>query len=354
MSKIRRMFLGSNSSLGFYSLFQHVFSEDLNRYFIIKGGPGTGKSVFMKRIGKEIERFELDIEYYHCSSDSTSLDGIFIPSLKIALVDGTAPHVIEPKYPGLIDDILDFAQFLDRNQLQPYKNDIIEITQNSSVYFKKAYMKLKQADIILDEIELNYVQPTSDKITKGLSSEIFKDAYVESNTPPKTREFFASAITPEGISKHYNTLIDHDMTIYSLKGTMGLDTKDILAKIAANAYELGLDTEIYYCPFRPKDIDMLIIPLLNTAVIGSSPLCDNNASIVECNSRKIIDIEIPSHKISAKLESEFNYLIERAIDNISQAKSSHDELEDIYSQAMNFDGVDLLYNDILEIITELE
>lgn len=353
MPKTRKMFLGSNSSLGFYSLFEQVFSEDLHRYFIIKGGPGTGKSVFMKRIGSEIETLGLDIEYYHCSSDSSSLDGVFIPSLKVALVDGTAPHVIEPKYPGLIDDILDFAQFLDRHQLQPHKNDIIKITQNASMYFKKAYMKLKQASIILDEIELNYVKPESSKITGTLNAEIFKDIHIKSNKPPKIRKFFASAITPTGISKHYNTLIDNNMRVYSLKGTMGLDTKDILAKIAANAYELGLDTEIYYCPFRPSNIDLVIIPLLNTAVIGSSPLYDS-AGISKCNSGKIIDVAISSHIISTTLKNEFNHLIDKAIENIGQAKSSHDELEGIYSKAMSFDGVDQLHNDILNTLIELK
>jgi len=32
-----------------------------------------------------------DVEFMHCSSDNNSLDGVVIPSLKIALLDGTAP-----------------------------------------------------------------------------------------------------------------------------------------------------------------------------------------------------------------------------------------------------------------------
>ena len=90
MGKIRRMFLGSNSSVGFYSLFPQIQSMDLKQFFIIKGGPGTGKSVFIKKIGKHVENMGYDLEYYHCSSDCNSLDGIFVPELKIALVDGTA------------------------------------------------------------------------------------------------------------------------------------------------------------------------------------------------------------------------------------------------------------------------
>src|SRR5690554_6073786 len=105
MARIKRMFLGSNSSLGFFSRFDEIFSKDLDRYFIIKGGPGTGKSVFMKKIGQAAQKLSLDIEYYHCSSDNNSLDGMFISSINLAFVDGTAPHIIEPQYPGLIDDV---------------------------------------------------------------------------------------------------------------------------------------------------------------------------------------------------------------------------------------------------------
>ena len=32
-----------------------------------------------------------DVEFHHCSSDASSIDGVVIPALKIALVDGTTP-----------------------------------------------------------------------------------------------------------------------------------------------------------------------------------------------------------------------------------------------------------------------
>jgi hypothetical protein len=34
----------------------------------------------------------LDIEFHHCSSDNNSLDGLYIPAIKVALIDGTAPQ----------------------------------------------------------------------------------------------------------------------------------------------------------------------------------------------------------------------------------------------------------------------
>ena len=50
-------FLGTNSDTGFYSLFYDL-TEHVTPYstFIIKGGPGTGKSGLMKKRRQEAEK----------------------------------------------------------------------------------------------------------------------------------------------------------------------------------------------------------------------------------------------------------------------------------------------------------
>ena len=89
-----RYFLGANSPDGFYSLYDQLIdpaaAEDI---FILKGGPGCGKSTLMRRVGTALEDKGLQVEYIQCSGDPDSLDGIVAPALKIAIVDGTAPHV---------------------------------------------------------------------------------------------------------------------------------------------------------------------------------------------------------------------------------------------------------------------
>jgi len=90
--KIRRVFPGGNTSKGFYSYYDNIINKDANRIFILKGGPGTGKSSLMKKIGQILLDKGYDVEYHHCSSDNNSVDGIVIPKLKVGLIDGTAPH----------------------------------------------------------------------------------------------------------------------------------------------------------------------------------------------------------------------------------------------------------------------
>lgn len=91
--KIKRVFPGGNTSKGFYSYYDYIIEPDANRIFVIKGGPGVGKSSMMKKVAKDLLEKGYDIEYHHCSSDNNSIDGLVVPKLRVAMVDGTAPHV---------------------------------------------------------------------------------------------------------------------------------------------------------------------------------------------------------------------------------------------------------------------
>ena len=90
-------FLGANSPTGFYSLYDHLLPPEKARaIYILKGGPGCGKSTLMGKIGDWAEEAGLETEYILCSGDPDSLDAVVIPALKAAVVDGTAPQGVVP------------------------------------------------------------------------------------------------------------------------------------------------------------------------------------------------------------------------------------------------------------------
>ena len=112
-------YAAANTEKGFKSLFGEIFSpKELSRLYIIKGGPGTGKSTFMRGVAKAAEQRGFDVEYYYCSADTGSLDGVKIPSLKTALIDGTSPHSYEPRYPGACETVIDLGQNFDTGKLR--------------------------------------------------------------------------------------------------------------------------------------------------------------------------------------------------------------------------------------------
>lgn len=92
-----RSFLGGNTPSGFYSLY-HQLSDprQFRAVYIIKSGPGSGKSTLMRRVGRHAQAEGLDTEEVLCSGDPDSLDAVIIPALGAVVVDGTAPQGIVP------------------------------------------------------------------------------------------------------------------------------------------------------------------------------------------------------------------------------------------------------------------
>lgn len=86
-------FLGGNTPSGFYSLY-HQLSDprQFRAVYIIKSGPGSGKSTLMRRVERHVHAAGLETEEVLCSGDPDSLDAVIIPALGAAVVDGTAPQ----------------------------------------------------------------------------------------------------------------------------------------------------------------------------------------------------------------------------------------------------------------------
>ena len=108
-------YLGANSPTGFYSLYDQLLEpEQAETIYILKGGPGCGKSSLMRRVAQAMEEKGASVEYIACSGDPDSLDAVVFPALNTAIVDGTAPHVVEPKYPGLVEGYFRYLSLCHR------------------------------------------------------------------------------------------------------------------------------------------------------------------------------------------------------------------------------------------------
>lgn len=116
----KHYFVCANSAKGFQNFFPSNL-KSLNKIYILKGGPGTGKSSLMKKIGTALEEKEYSVEYIHCSSDPDSLDGLICRTLSIGIVDGTSPHVVEPTAPGAIEEYINLGIAWNIEELSKHK-----------------------------------------------------------------------------------------------------------------------------------------------------------------------------------------------------------------------------------------
>ena len=139
-----RYFAASNSAEGFKNYYPQVFKR-ADRLYIIKGGPGTGKSCFMKRFADKMEALGCSVEHYYCSSDPSSLDGVLVDCKgeTVGMLDGTPPHTLEPVFPGAREEMINLGQFWNSELLRNEKNEIFALNQKKSAAFERAYSYLR-------------------------------------------------------------------------------------------------------------------------------------------------------------------------------------------------------------------
>ena len=143
-----KYFAAANTYKGFKSYFSEIFyPEKFDRIYVIKGGPGTGKSSLMKKAATHFCKKECKVEEIYCSSDPNSLDGIICErgEKRIALIDGTSPHETDAKIPGAIDEIINLGNHWERRWLSAKKEDILALNAEKSTAYKTAYSYLKIA-----------------------------------------------------------------------------------------------------------------------------------------------------------------------------------------------------------------
>lgn len=145
---VQNYFLGANSRDGFSSLYRFFPGSRNDFCHIIKGGPGTGKSGFMRRIGRAAEERGFDVHYVLCSGDPDSLDGVYLPALHLGWVDGTSPHVEEPRCFGADSDYVNLGSFC-RSPFSPEdREQLVRLTERHKRLYAAVYRSLATAEIV--------------------------------------------------------------------------------------------------------------------------------------------------------------------------------------------------------------
>lgn len=352
MGDIRHIYPGGNTRYGFYSLYEYLIWPQVERKIILKGGPGTGKSTFMKKIGQFLAEKGLDIEYHWCSSDDNSLDGIVIGKHRIGIVDGTAPHVIDAAYPGAVDEILNLGQFWNRQQIRYSRESIIKLTQGISKYFSLAYLRLRESGIAYEELQAHHKMSLDQSVWNrnalALSADFLAD---EVPTWEKTRHLFAAAITPSGVNTCIDRLLPEKSSIFAVKGSPGSGIKELFKYVESNLRLNGIYAEIYHNPFDPLEIDLIILPQSRKILLdNSSNIVAYEKKLANPKYRRILDFDslldrsvLGSYaKSIAACRDRIETGIMDAVNFIAQAKKAHDELEAYYIPAMDFEAIDTL------------
>jgi hypothetical protein len=343
-----RFFLGANSSSGFYFLFDDfVSAENGDFLWVIKDGPGCGKSALMKKIGSAAANAGIDVEYIHCSGDPDELDGIYIPSLKTGYVDGTSPHVFEAKYPAASGLYLDLDIFYDIGELRQRLPDIMEKSKEYGALKNRASSLICAAEAVspisypglADEKDIATVLRRADGV---ISREIPKKTPSGPETQSKKR--FLSALTHKGRVFFEGTVSSYCERIYGLDNALGLaDT--FISHIARALKTRGVGHIVCPDPINPGRLEALLIPELSLGFLAAEPGCEYEGDPYRhirldaiTDNERVRPMRSKLRK-AGKLQGE---LMSNATAALSDAKKVSDELRDIYLPCMDTYGLDTL------------
>ena len=335
-----RTFLSANSADGFFSYFEE-FLKGKNTY-IIKGGPGTGKSSLMKKVATAAVAKGEFTEYVYCSSDPDSLDGVYIHGEEKVFTDGTSPHVMEPKYPGAMGGIVDVGQFLDAEKLSPAREDIVFLNGRISARYSRAYRYLKAAFCASSELKetaLRYLDTDGMmNCFKNISQKVFGD---KNGCDGKVFTRFLSGFTPKGFVTFKDTVYTLCSNVYVVRDKYGVGGAvfDFLKKEAVSR---GFGFYDFRSPLEPERTVHIAVPELDIAFVTSDKMTQFDAQNAKAvNLEKFISEDIDFESKQCVSASKIRKIcLEEAFSALRDAKALHDDLEDIYISAMDFEGLD--------------
>ena len=336
-------FFGANNKRKYASLFSDIYNPcDDGKHYILKGGPGTGKSTLMKKVASELERKGYFVERGYCSADPISLDVVIAPEINFSIIDGTSPHSFDTTYPGVTEYIINLGEAWDKRYLSEYKTAIINLTDEN----KKMHKKAADFMAVASQLKLENMKHC-DNITDKNKLQNFARRLCNREIPAKKgvksgkiKKRFLSAVSPEGIVVQYDTIVALSEKIITIADNYSICASYIMDYVAEYASENGYDVYACYCPLFPTaKIEHVIIPELKLCFFTeTSSHFSLDTEEKKVHSTRFLNREGLSEikqvlKFNEKTSSE---MISEAVKKISIAKGVHDRLEDYYIRATDF------------------
>lgn len=334
MSRLH-LFAGANTANGFYSRYDDLLHEDYNRVYILKGGPGTGKSTLLKKIAANFQ--QSDVIRYHCSADIKSLDGIYLSGADITVLDGTAPHTCEPRIPGAVHQIIDLSNCWNPEKLRTERMKISDLSRKISGTYKSAYKWLAisagYADIIQDNKGIDYEAKALHDAAKIIEM-------LPGLAKGRTRHAFASAVSGNGLISFLPILQKNAPVKILLVGNNRNYNNLVLRIIRKNLEGRKIPAAYLYCGLQPQYLEHIYIQGELGIFSSHSPH--------QCT--KADYIFGPPEEDSWELHNLCAHSVDQAIALLAQARTLHMEMEKLYTPHVDFAKVESIGNALIKEI----
>ncbi len=346
-------FASVNTTSGFCNNFDMVFHpQKFDKIFILKGGPGTGKSTLLKRLATAASEQDLTVEQFLCSSDPHSLDGIIIKEKRVVIIDGTSPHCMDARFPGVVDNIVNLGTFWNKELLLPNKSEIIHLIQTKNKFYKQSYRFLKVYGDITREMHNIAIDALNEKKMidnlKIQCDKIFKKGTVFTEEIRNTETYCSEGLVhldsferqSDKIWIIEDILNTGNYYLKQLYDTAKKENQPIIVSYSCQA--LDMPNAIYFPLSR------------STFVIGERKYENEipQKSYQYINMKRFLNQEkMKSNRQKLRFGKKCSDMIlDAAIEALKEAKNTHEKTEQIYTAAMDFKQAEILFQALTEEI----
>ena len=330
----RVLFPGAMGPDGFFSCFDTLL-ENPRRRLILKGGPGVGKSTFMHRIHAALCPGGEASTLYFCSGDPDSLDAVAVPHAGLVIMDGTAPHQMDPKIPGARDSIINLGVCLDEDALRPRLPQIQSCMADRAACIRRARACLTAAAIFTRDNAAIAAEAADDahlaRLTRALMQAVLNGQEAPSCVP-SVRPVITDAVTSKG---EVSLIADNaQKRVIRVLAHWSADCTPILRQVSTAVQAAGYSVEEHIYPAVPGKLLHLTIPELSTLVTTCDLLpAEQTFDFSACIPHEAL---LRREHALEQGRSAVRLHLHQAIGALSQAKQLHDELESFYVPNMDF------------------
>lgn len=337
---VQCFFSGSNSGEGFHNYFDGVVPawERLTRYFMIKGGPGVGKSTLMKRVAAKAEEAGEEVERFYCSGDPDSLDAVRLIKRGIVFADATSPHAMDPQFPGAVEEIVNLGEQIDRNRILKYRDEVEALTRKNKGSYRRGYAFLRAAKALEEERYREITDCVDFEKVKKQAREIGER--IGSVGKEEKRRLFLDALSCKGRVSFAKEFCEGNR-VYRVLG----EEKDVITDVLAKEIQSGRK-ELFCSPLCPERVKHLLLReqdffLTSETGTGGTMLSASDYMKKDC------------HVIAGYYAEEAHRLENMAMECFKECKRIHDDLEEIYKECVDFAAITERTERLLDLLWEL-
>ena len=345
MDNTTKFFLGSNSDKGFISYFEQLQEQsDSMQLLILKGGPGSGKSSLMKRIWRYAKEKGHITELIMCASDPDSLDAMIDYTAQFAIVDGTAPHIIDPSLPGAQQHIVYTGDLWDTHKLRENLGRIDFFNGTVKEHHKGATAYIKAASALLSENMSYSKRHINEEKIISFIQKMTRKIPQEEKSIRNVR--LISAVSMGEIKFFSETLPYLADTVYVLNDPWGGASDFILKALENAALQKKCEYIVCPCSVMSEKTDHIIVPGAKIAFsLKNSFLKNESGKEIDCSH---FYLPMSENLLMERRLSHAQKLLGAACANVKKAKKLHDTLEYMYIGAMDFSKMDGIFENIMK------